>query len=161
MIVFVAALGHGSLRGRNNPPQHLVRRKRRRCNVQNELASNNAAQGAPSQPPAPSPSGQLSHLLSRSMNFRNKGSQAGFACSGQRNRCPERQMLCRITESFLASATRALPLPDRLAIACAQSFKLEALFNRVRTTPAAWYIKVRESVSPHFDILPLRSISPD
>jgi hypothetical protein len=40
-------------------------------------------------------------------------------------------MLCRITESFLASATRALPLPDRLAIACAQSFKLEALFNRV------------------------------
>src|SRR6516225_9392222 len=68
-------------------------------------------------------------------------------------------MLCRITESFLASATRALPLPDRLAIACAQSFKLEALFNRVRTTPAASYIKVRASISPHFDILPLRSTS--
>ena len=55
-------------------------------------------------------------------------------------------MLCRITETFLASATRALPAPDRLAIACAQSFKLEALFNRVRTTPAASYIKVRASV---------------
>src|ERR1700741_526324 len=78
MIVFVAALGHGSLRDRNNPPQHLVRRKRRRCNVQNELASNNAAQGAPSQPPAPSPSGQLSHLLSRSMDFRNKGVKRGL-----------------------------------------------------------------------------------
>ena len=35
-------------------------------------------------------------------------------------------MLCRITESFLANATRALPAPDRLAIACAQSFKREA-----------------------------------
>ena len=84
-----------------------------------------------------------------------------LVCSDQRNGCPERQMLCRITESFLANATRALPAPDRLAIACAQSFKLEALFNRVRTTPAASYIKVRASVSPHFDILPLRSTSPD
>jgi hypothetical protein len=48
--------------------------------------------------------------------------QAALAFSDQRNGCPERQMLCRITESFLASATRALPAPDRLAIACAQSF---------------------------------------
>jgi hypothetical protein len=66
-----------------------------------------------------------------------------------------------MTESFLASATRALPGPDRLAIACAQSFKLETFFSRVRTTPAASYIKVRASVSPHFDIRPLRSTSPD
>jgi hypothetical protein len=87
--------------------------------------------------------------------------QAALACSDQRNGCPERQILCMITESFLASAARALPAPDRLAIACAQSFKLEALFNRVRTTLAASYIKVRASVSPHFDILPLRSTSPD
>ena len=36
-------------------------------------------------------------------------------CSDQRNGCPERQTLCKITESFLATATRALPLPDRLA----------------------------------------------
>ena len=73
MIFFVAASGHGSLRGRNNPPQHLVRRKHRRRNVQNELACNDAAQGAPSQPPVPSPGGQPSHLLSRSMNLRNNG----------------------------------------------------------------------------------------
>jgi hypothetical protein len=35
-------------------------------------------------------------------------------------------MLCRITQSFLASATRALPIPDRFAMACAQSFSPDA-----------------------------------
>ena len=87
--------------------------------------------------------------------------QAAFVCSDQRNGCPERQTLCKITESFLASATRALPLPDRLAMACLQSFKLEALLSRVRITTAASYNRVRASVSPHLDILPLRSTSPD
>jgi hypothetical protein len=86
--------------------------------------------------------------------------QAAFAHSDQRNGCPERQTLCKITESFLASATRALPAPDRLAIACAQSFKLVALLTRARITTAASYTRVRASVSPHLDILPLRSTSP-
>jgi hypothetical protein len=54
-----------------------------------------------------------------------------------------------MTESFLATATRALPLPDRLAMACPQSFKLEALLSRVRITTAASYDRVRASVSPH------------
>ena len=70
-------------------------------------------------------------------------------------------MLCMITESFRASATRALPAPDRLAIACAHSFKPQARLTHVISTTAASYISVRASVSPHFDILPLRSISPD
>ena len=55
----------------------------------------------------------------------------------QRNGSPERQMLWRITASLRASATRALPDPDRLAIASAQSFRLEARFTRVRRTKAA------------------------
>src|SRR5271170_4945739 len=59
------------------------------------------------------------------------------------------------------SATRALPTPDRLAIAWAQSFRPEARLTRDISTTAASYISVRASVSPHFDILPLRSISPD
>src|ERR1700730_12045792 len=59
------------------------------------------------------------------------------------------------------SATRVLPLPDRLTMACPQSFKLEAFLSRVRITTAASYNKVRASVSPHLDILPLRSTSPD
>ena len=41
-------------------------------------------------------------------------------------------MLCRITDSFLARATRALPMPDRLAIASAQSFRPEVRLTRVR-----------------------------
>src|SRR5262249_987365 len=87
--------------------------------------------------------------------------QATFAVWDQRNGFPERQTLCRITESFLARATRALPFPDRLAIARAHSFKLEAFLTRARITTAASYNKVRASVSPHLDILPLRSTSPD
>jgi hypothetical protein len=131
------------------------------CNVHNELAYNDAAQGPPSQPPVPSPGGQPSHPRFRSDGSSELWSQAAFACSDQRNGCPERQTLCRITESFLAAATRALPLPDRLAMACPQSFKLEAFLSRVRITTAASYNRVRASVSPHFEILPLRSTSPD
>jgi hypothetical protein len=43
------------------------------------------------------------------MNLTNNGVQSALACSDQRNGSPERQTLCKITESFLASATRALP----------------------------------------------------
>jgi hypothetical protein len=70
-------------------------------------------------------------------------------------------MLCRIVQSFLASATRALPIPDRLAIACAQSLRAEAFFTRDKITTAASYIRVRASVSPHREMRPLRSTSPD
>ncbi len=47
-------------------------------------------------------------------------------------------MLCRTTESFLASATRALPGPDRFAIACAQCFKREVRLTRVKIKNALW-----------------------
>jgi hypothetical protein len=71
--------------------------------------------------------------------------QAAFACSDQRDGFPKRQTLCRITESFLATATFALPLPDRLAMAYRQSFKLGALLSRVRITISASYIRVQRS----------------
>src|SRR5262245_42063092 len=86
---------------------------------------------------------------------------AAFAGSDQRNGFPERQTLCKITESFLARATRALPFPDRLAIARPHSFRLEDFLTGARITTAASYNRVRASVSPHLDILPLRSTSPD
>ena len=114
-----------------------------------------AAQGPLSQPPVPSPGGQPFHPQSCSDESYEQWSQAALACADQRNGSPERQTLCKITESFLASATRALPLPDRLAIARAQSFKREALLTRDRITTAASYKRVRASVSPHLDILPL------
>ena len=111
--------------------------------------------------PYPRPAGNHHIRNFTRMDLYELWSQAAFACSGQRNGCPERQTLCKITESFLATATRALPLPDRLAMACPQSFKLEAFLSRVRITTAASYNRVRASVSPHFEILPLRSTSPD
>src|ERR1700730_10940174 len=135
--------------------------KHRCCNVHNELAYYDAAQGPLAQPPVPSPGGLPLHPQSCSDESYEQWSHAALGCSDQRNGSPERQTLCKITESFLASATRALPLPDRLAIARAQSFKREALLTRDRITTAASYNRVRASVSPHLDILPLRSTSPD
>jgi len=78
-------------------------------------------------------------------------------------------MLCKIveprgspdTDSFLARATRALLMPDRFAIACAQSFNGEARSTRVSSTTAASYSSVRASVSPHREIRSLRPYSPD
>ncbi len=71
--------------------------------------------------------------------------QAATDWSDQRKGSPERQMQCKITASFLASATRALPVPDRLAIARAQLLKLDAFFILDRITPAASYSNVRVS----------------
>ena len=59
----------------------------------------------------PSPGGQPLHPRFRSDKSYEQWNQAAPACSDQRNGCPERQTLCKITESFLATATRALPLP--------------------------------------------------
>jgi hypothetical protein len=63
-------------------------------------------------------------------------------------------MLCRITASFLASATRALPGPDRFAIACVQSFEAGQDDNRCLVHQHAGQ---RVAAS---QILPLPSISP-
>jgi hypothetical protein len=66
-----------------------------------------------------------------------------------------------MTASLRANATRALPGPDFLAIASAQSFSGEGRLTRVKITTAASYISVRARTSPHLEILPLRSTSPD
>ena len=131
--------------------------------------------GHPRSLPAPSPRWATHHpRLSRRANVLlqdNVKIRSGVlpVCAGQvpagsadqRNGWPERQMLCRIVQSFLASATRALPIPDRLAIAWAQSFRPEAFFTRDKIITAASSIRVRASVSPHREMRPLRSTSPD
>src|ERR1700692_464207 len=48
--------------------------------------------------------------------------QVGVGWPDQLNVSPDRQMLCKMTDSFRANAMRALPAPDRFAIASAQSF---------------------------------------
>ena len=57
-------------------------------------------------------------------------------CQGRRDptewlaRSPDRQTLCRMTDSLRARATRALPEPDRRSIAAAQSFRCSDRFTR-------------------------------
>jgi hypothetical protein len=163
--------GHGSLRGREAPaatsgPKH------RHCNVHNGLTRSTSGPTATLAVCLhPRPGGQLiirACAVARMYRYKirsgispARAGQAPAGCADQRNGWPERQMLCKIVQSFLASATRALPIPDRLAIACAQSFRPEAFFTRDKITTAASYIRVRASVSPHREMCPLRSTSPD
>ena len=55
---------------------------------------------------------------------------AALACGAQRNGSPDRQTLCRMTDSLRAKATRALPEPERRSIASAQSFRCSGRFTR-------------------------------
>ena len=55
---------------------------------------------------------------------------AAMAGSAQRNGSPDRQTLCRMTDSLRAKATRALPEPERRSIAWAQSFRGSDRFTR-------------------------------
>src|SRR5215471_12621900 len=52
------------------------------------------------------------------------------ACGVQRNGSPDRQTLCRITDSLRAKATLALPAPERRSIAAAQSFRCSGRLTR-------------------------------
>lgn len=83
------------------------------------------------------------------------------SCGPQRNGSPVRQMLCKITANLRARAMRALFVPDRLAICIAQTLKPRDRLMRVIMTVLALLRHRRTSVSPHFHICPLRSISPD
>src|SRR4051794_11313706 len=65
----------------------------------------------------------------------------------------DRQLACK--------ATRALPEPERRSIASAQSFRCSGRFTRCRITVAASYKSVRARPSPHLEMCPLRSVSPD
>jgi hypothetical protein len=56
---------------------------------------------------------------------------------------------------------RALPDPERSAIASAQYFKGNDRLTRCRITTAASYMSIRAKASPQPEIRPLRSISPD
>ena len=105
------------------------------------------------QLPAPRPGAILPSDLT--MRYATSGRGA------QRNGSPDRQTLCRITDSLRAKATRALPEPARRSIASAQSFSGSDRFTRWRITTAASYMSVRARPSPHLEMCPLRSVSPD
>jgi hypothetical protein len=105
------------------PPQHLVRSTGTAMSTTGSHGVR-AAQRSPSQfacTLAPVGNSSSAPLQSRECIV-TRPDQAPAGCADQRNGSPERQMLWRIVQSFLASATRALPIPERFAIAWAQSF---------------------------------------
>ena len=151
--------GHGSLRGRKGPPQHLVRSTGAAMSTTGSHG-NQAAQRPPSQssctlaPWATHPRRRvtrvdLSGFLADSWLL---GPAKGLA------RAPDtvqdhRQLSGQRHTRFAGAGS----LRDRLR----PILQVEARLTRVRMTTAASYISVRASVSPHREILPLRSISPD
>ena len=60
----------------------------------------------------------------------NLNAYAAIASGAQWNGSPDRQTLCRITDSLRAKAIRALPGPERRSMASAQSFKCSGRFTR-------------------------------
>src|SRR3954471_4605980 len=122
--VYVTRPGHGSLRGQRGLPQHLVR------------SGGQALQGpqrayVDTRPPARRAIACTLALgrcvleyLTRLMRY------AAMTGSAQRNGSPDRQTLCRMTDSLRAKATRALPEPERRSIVSAQFFKCSGRFTR-------------------------------
>jgi len=112
--VYVARPGHGSLRGQRGLPQHLVR------------SGGQALQGpqrayVDTRPPARRAIActlALGRCVLEYLTWLMR--YAAMAGSAQRNGSPDRQTLCRMTDSLRAKATRALPEPERRPIASAQ-----------------------------------------
>src|SRR5215211_4062502 len=102
----------------------------RHCKVHNGLTLTRAHRPA-AQLPAPSPWGDAYGVSDEIDDY------AAMAGSAQRNGSPDRQTLCRMTDSLRAKATRALPEPERRSIASAQSFRCSDRFTRCRITIAA------------------------
>src|SRR5262252_1200233 len=88
-------------------------------------------------------------------------SQATATSLVHRNAVPSTQMRCMITASRRASATIAFFLPRCLAIFIAQALSQDHFVERTSMLWAASYSITRIISSPHRDIAPVRSFSPD
>src|SRR5262249_23259677 len=96
----------------------------------------------------------LSHLILHS-------SQATATSLVHRNAVLSTQMRCMITASRPASATIAFFIPRCLAIFIAQALSQDHFVERTSMLWAASYSIIRIISSPHRDIAPVRSFSPD
>ncbi len=72
-----------------------------------------------------------------------------------------RHIRCRITANLRATATVAFLPPTFLASRVPQAFSADQRETRFSRIPAASNRYVRSNGSPHLEIRPLRSISPD
>src|SRR5215475_13057070 len=79
----------------------------------------------------------------------------------QLNSVPSIHMRCRMTANLRATATLAFRSPFRLASLIPPAFSADHFGTRVSSTPAASKRELRSMASPHFDMRPLQSISPD
>src|SRR5689334_1745844 len=79
----------------------------------------------------------------------------------QLNSVPSTHMRCRMTASLRATATLALRSPLRLVSLVPQAFSADHFGTRVSSTPAASNRYMRSMASPHFDIRPDQSSSPE
>src|SRR5260221_1356010 len=79
----------------------------------------------------------------------------------QLNSVPSTHMRCRMTASLRATATLALRSPLRLASLIPQAFSADHFGTRVSSTLAASNRYVRSKASPHFEIRPDQSASPE
>src|SRR5208282_6446443 len=79
----------------------------------------------------------------------------------QLNSVPSIHMRCRITASLRATATLALRSPFRLTSLVPQAFNVDHFCTRVSSTPAASNRYMRSMASPHFEMRPDQSISPE
>src|SRR5262249_30782649 len=85
---------------------------------------------------------------------------AGFLVD-QLNSVPSIHIRCRRTASLRATATLALRRPLRLASLMPQAFSADHFGTRVSSTLAASNRYVRSMASPHFEIRPDQSTSPE
>src|SRR5262249_39340448 len=88
-------------------------------------------------------------------------SQAAATSLVHRNSVPSTHMRCMITANRRASATMAFFIPRCLAIFIAQALRQDHFVERTSMLWADSQSIIRIISSPHRDIAPVRSLSPD
>src|SRR4029450_11230044 len=112
-------------------------------------------------PPPPSRQGRLFPHVSRKPCDLLYARYAAPFFVDQLNSVPSSHMRCRMTASLRATATLALRSPLRLASLIPQAFSADHFGTRVSSTLAASNRYVRSMASPHFEIRPDQSTSPE
>src|SRR6056300_779229 len=106
------------------------------------------------------PGGRRTYPLSLGQVFKISISYLAPSIPGS-NTVSFRQRLCRITAIFREAATAAFLCPLRSANFVAHSFNRDRFRVQLNNVDAAEYNNRRISQSPHLDILPDQSTSPD
>lgn len=130
--------GHGSLRGRREPPHDGVGSSGLvRSSTRSPAPDGVGPQQCPRDGRNPVPTGTPSAAASGSRAFAILAQAICASLADQRNSLPSRSILWRITASFRATATVAFLVPIRLASRVPQAFSADQRETRWRMIPAA------------------------